>query len=287
MPTYIPKILENHIMIEFQENEDKALASILEEDDCWHKVNENCWRAPYSMRRAEFAKRFCENPKKCVEIQKSLAAIRVRHKQEMIEILEKRKIEHFVHFTNAHNLESILKYGLLSVREMQERGITYISNDNDRFDAKLGGISLSVSFPNYRMFYKKRQTSKESDWVILLLDPNQIVGLTCRFYAKNAACSEMKRKGIPFNAVKEFENMFCGEGVENRENKGIPSSFTTDPQAEVLVLDAIPVSAIQTVCFANDTTRKRFNNLLCAQGVSGRTEEKYFDKRIDYKHWGN
>ena len=139
MPTYTSKALENYILIEFQENEDKRVASILEKDDYWHKVNEHCWEAPYSMRRAEFSKRFCDNPQKCVEIENSLLVIREKHRQEFIEIIEKRQINHFVHFTNAKNLESIFKYGLLSVREMQERGITYISNDNDRFDAKLGG----------------------------------------------------------------------------------------------------------------------------------------------------
>jgi len=287
MPTYVSKILENYILIEFQENEDKTVARVLDTDDYWRKINENCWKAPYSMRRAEFAKRFCENPQKCIDLQKSLVEIRTKHKQDMIEILERRKINHFVHFTNAKNLESIFQYGLLSVREMQDRGITYISNDNDRFDAKLKGISLSVSFPNYRMFYKKRRTWKESDWAILLLDPKQIVELPCRFYAKNAACSEMKRKGIPFNAVKEFENMFCGEGEEHREKIGIPSCFTTDPQAEILVLDAIPISAIQTVCFENDITLTRYKNLLYDIGVNVCTDRKYFDKRIDYMYWGN
>ena len=137
------------------------------------------------------------------------------------------------------------------------------------------------------MFYKKRQIAKESDWAILLLDPKQIVELPCRFYAKNAACSEMKRKRIPFKPVMEFEKMFRGEGMENREKMGIPSFFTTDPQAEILVMDAIPISAIQTVCFETGITLSRYNNLLCGKGVDVCTDGMYFDKRLDYMYWGN
>lgn len=285
MPTYISKALENYILIELQENENQMVASILEEDCYWRKINEKCWKAPYSMERAEFAKRFCENPQKCIELQKSFAEIKIEHKQGMLEIIEKRKINHFVHFTNAKNLESILEHGLLSVREMKERGITYISNDSDRFDAQLKGISLSVSFPNYKMFYTKRQIFKESDWAILLLDPKQIVELPCRFYVKNAACSGMKRKRIQIRPDMEFENMFHEDGMGIREKLGIPSFFTTDPQAEILVLDAIPVKAIQTVCFANNIALARYNNLLNAKEVDGCVDGKYFDKRMDYEYW--
>ena len=274
MPTYVSKILQNYILIEFQASEDKTITRVLDKD-YWKKVDENCWRAPYSKERAAFAKEFCENPQKFTGIYEN-------RNNELHQVVEKRQIEYFVHFTNAKNLENIFKYGLLSVREMQNRGIEYISNDRKRFDEKLGGISLSVSFPNYKMFYNKYQLHAEYDWAVLLIEPKQVLDLRCRFYAKNAASSQMQCKGTTMSLVEEFESMFLEDDAKSRERMGIPTCFTTDPQAEILVFDDIPVSAIHSVCFENDTILRKYNHFMYGHGVKVCVNKMYFDRRRDY-----
>ena len=286
MPTYVSKILENYILIEFQENEDKTLARVLDTDDYWRKINENCWKAPYSMKRAEFAKDFCGDPQKYLEYRCSSELLKLNRQKELYNVLNEQEIEYFVHFTNAQNLENIFKYGLLSVRELQNRGIEFVPNDMERFDNKLGGISLSVSFPNYRMFYKY-QCARKCDWVILLIDPRPILELKCNFCTKNAASIRM-RKRISLNPVFDFKNMFCENSLtKSREKSGIPKKFTTDPQAEILVMEDIPLSAIQGICFRDKEAFEKYNYLLRGHGIKICIDETYFGKRMDYMYWGN
>ena len=286
MPTYTSKILENYILIEFQNGEDTRIAKVLDNDDYWRKINENCWRAPYSMERLSFVKDFCVNPQKYLGIQSKTEQLRAKQKKELYDVANEQEIEYFVHFTNAQNLENIFKYGLLSVRELQNRGIEFVANDMERFDNKLGGISLSVSFPNYRMFYKY-QCNRKCDWVVLLIEPKQILELKCNFCTKNAASIRM-RKRISLNPVLDFKNMFCENSLtKSREKSGIPKNFTTDPQAEILVMDDIPISAIRGICFRDRGAFEKYNYLLWGHSIKICIDETYFDKRMDHQYWGN
>ena len=107
MPKYISKVLENYILIKFQENEDKTVARVLEKDDYWRKINENCWKAPYSTKRAEFAKDFCGNPQKYLEYRSSEELLKLNRQKELYDVVNEQEIEYFVHFTNAQNLSLI------------------------------------------------------------------------------------------------------------------------------------------------------------------------------------
>ena len=58
-----------------------------------------------------------------------------------------------------------------------ELDIDYIITDPNRWDNQLNWVSTSISFPNYRMFFSKRQNTYNLEnlvgvtgWVILLLD---------------------------------------------------------------------------------------------------------------------
>ena len=286
MPIYKSKVLENYILIEFQKGEDKTAERVLERDDYWRKMKEDCWRAPYSMERASFARDFCRNPQKYLEITSNEEILRAKRKRQLYEVLEEQEIEYFVHFTNAKNLENIFKYGLLSVRDMKNKEIEFIHNDKERLDNKLGAICLSVSFPNYRMFSKYRYSS-ECDWVVLLIAPKQILELNCKFCVTNAASRKMRRR-ISINPAFDFKNMFSENMLtKSREMSRLPKNFTTDPQAEILVMDSIPINAIQGVCFQNEDALMKYNYLLQDRRIKIYVDETYFDKRIDHMYWGN
>ena len=73
---------------------------------------------------------------------------------EIKRFIEERNIESLFHFTPVDNLENILKYGLLSINNLNRLGIDYYYNDENRYDDRLDAISTSIEFPNYKMFYK-------------------------------------------------------------------------------------------------------------------------------------
>jgi len=64
------------------------------------------------------------------------------------------------HFTRANNLPDIIKHGIYPISRIAEIGVTPEINDELRLDGRLDGISLSIAFPNSRMFYKYRQENQ-------------------------------------------------------------------------------------------------------------------------------
>ena len=68
-----------------------------------------------------------------------------------------------------------MQSGLLSRRQLDSQEGNFYFNDSDRYDEQKDAICLSLSFPNYKMFYSIRETRKKiagvdhSQWVVLLL----------------------------------------------------------------------------------------------------------------------
>ena len=77
------------------------------------------------------------------------------------QICDERNIETLVHFTRVENLSSILQNGLLSRKALEileeTRGQQFLFNDRKRKDGHKDAICLSISFPNYQMFYPIRE----------------------------------------------------------------------------------------------------------------------------------
>lgn len=124
-------------------------------------------------------------------------------------IVESRGIEYLIHFTQADNLASIVRQGLLSVEEAKRRGVNVRTNDANRYDGYLNAISVSVSFPNAQMFYKLRKLHPEIDWVLLLIDPAVLFEKRCGFCRFNAADKRTpKRNEGALMGARQFEQMF-------------------------------------------------------------------------------
>lgn len=187
-----------------------------------------------------------------------------------------RGIKHFVHYTRVDNITSILKYGLCSVQYMAEHNIPFIANDEQRLDGRRDSISLSVSFPNYKNFYLARERG-QTEWCVIHFDPIKVIELDCAFFRTNAANSIFR--DIDWNELKvpeSFEKMFESR---NRSNE-IPDCYTTDPQAEIMVRDFIPVEFIEQISF-NYPSNVDYTSIPC----KCKCNPLLFSYRDDYLKW--
>lgn len=179
-------------------------------------------------------------------------------------LVVKLKVPFLLHFTRVGNLSSIIQHGLYPVARACEIGITPQINDPHRFDGHLGATSLSIAFPNYRMFYKHRAENDGVEWVVLAIDPAVLWKKDCAFCRHNAA--DAKISSQPLAALKMVEalaGMFDEiEGIQTRAEQQLKTFDPTDGQAEVLVFDVIEPASIHGVVFNKATTRDQYRGLL-------------------------
>ena len=119
---------------------------------------------------------------------------------QIAELAKAKEIKYLVHFARVENLPSIALYGLISRQLLVQNNLPHFYNDNLRLDNLPNTISLSVTFPNYKMFFKYRGSNK---WVVILLNAYKILEkFECIFNYTNAANHEIRdtdieqRKGI-------------------------------------------------------------------------------------------
>lgn len=129
------------------------------------------------------------------------------------------------------NVASIARNGLLS-RDRMDRlkgsGFSYVHTDEKRLDGMPDHISTSVSFPNYKMFYKCRQEFSPDNWVVIPIRKEALWELDRKFFFNNAAGSEIQSPlNERWSSVEAFDRMF--EREENRVNiqKWTPLPFVT------------------------------------------------------------
>lgn len=164
------------------------------------------------------------------------------------EFIENRGIKSLYHFTVIDNLEAILNYGLLSRTKLQENDFGYFYNDENRYENKLDAICVSISFPNYRMFYKYRQKYPDSVYCVLELKPSILYEKKCLFCVTNAANdSERFKNDSDKTGIDALKKLFYDD--KYMEEVGLGMEMPTDPQAEVLILDNIEVEYIKSINF--------------------------------------
>ena len=86
--------------------------------------------------------------------------------QSIIQYAKSRHIEDCVHFTNVLNLKSIINYGLLPKSTLKEESMNFQENDVYRYDGFENATSLSITFPNYKMFYSIRTQDTSKNWAV-------------------------------------------------------------------------------------------------------------------------
>lgn len=183
---------------------------------------------------------------------------------KIMEVVAAKKIPALFHFTRRRNLESILRHGLLSVSRAAEMAITPHINDSLRLDGYRNAVSLSIAFPNDRMYYKYRQSEPNEEWVMLGIDPAILWQSNCAFCQRNAADHRIREQPLAdLTKVDAFRGMFDPiDGVASREEQRLMDYDPTDPQAEVLVFDLIRPDQIIAVGFDNQKAFDAFSHLL-------------------------
>lgn len=210
------------------------------------------------------------------------------------EYVKMRGINNLIHFTSYSNLKSILNHGLLPVDELKSRNFIYKKNDPDRKDNRTDAISLSISFPNYKMFTEKRYKLTDRNWVVLVLEKSVLWEKNCIFVNDNAAnpnqSNNIKNHNMDWNNnINELKNLFCAKkdykGNEIKRATNIGYNMTTDPQAEVLVCENIERKYIKEVHYKDfDISNFIINNNF---DITFKNNRYYYKPRDDYKLWGN
>jgi hypothetical protein len=181
---------------------------------------------------------------------------------ELRKEVNRRRIEHLIHFTPTINLLSIFEQGKLLSRALLEQFdidqtdiFDYIEfTDDIRFDDK-SFINLSLQHPNSFLFNRFQQkTSDEThiSWCVLKIDKKYI-------YYHNAANSHNKRNIGINGGVNKFRQMFAetlqivtSYNSRTISRNGLQSKYPTDEQAEVLIKNEISISDILQVCFKDE-----------------------------------
>jgi hypothetical protein len=215
-----------------------------------------------------------------------------KRRKKMLPYVASRGVKHLVHFTRVENVDGILTRGLIGREDLGAEGLEFLVNDQHRFDYQPNATCLSISFPNYKMFYALRQKDPAADWAVLRLKPEILRDKRCAFARMNAASREMACTPLEERTSKSaLESMFLDhDGFPHRVTLRIPDHYTTNPQAEVLALQEIEPKYIQDVLF---NAKGKIQNIeLVRQLVrnhKGMTQflygPPYFQPRSDYTHW--
>jgi hypothetical protein len=188
-----------------------------------------------------------------------------------------------VHFTDARNLESILRHGLLSVRELENCGVAFFRSDTARWDDRLDAICLSIEFPNWQMFYSKRQ-EEGRQWAVLGIESSILWELDCAFLPDNAARSQLRRSQA-HRGVEAFRNLFSDVGGRRRADLELRDCDPTHPQSEVLCFQPIPSEYIQFIHVDTADVLEWFRTHEVGAPIRVSVERKYFRPRSDWRHW--
>ncbi len=180
------------------------------------------------------------------------------------EYIESRGIDKLIHFTQYKNIESILKHGLMTRSNLDNLSMKYYFNDRMRLDNRENSISLSISYPNHIMLWKY---SRDEHYVILALEPSILWEYDCLFCGFNAATQTINKTPIDtLRGLDALKYMFetDKEEEEFRKSERIRSCDPTQEQAEVLVLDDIPIDRIIEIHFnpKNNKYRSEYSDFI-------------------------
>lgn len=203
--------------------------------------------------------------------------------REIYQLAERRRIPHLIHFTRVENLPFIISEGLLSNQRVRGFGRPVV--DHDRFDKRPEYVCASISFPNYRMFYRLAQCNQEK-WCILVINVKVLWEESCLFYPYNAASSDLSRKELlVLQGVEAFEKMFQDTVQGRRRDPALPCHYPTSPEAEVLIFNKVSPEDLVRVEFFSTESREANSKLLVENGLNSLVSSQYFNRRMDSSQW--
>lgn len=186
-------------------------------------------------------------------------------------VVERRQIEHVLHFTRLENLPFILEHGLRSRSDLMDAHFAVRPSAQHRMDDEDRAVSVSISCYYPKMFAAKRHAAGGAAWIFLLLDPSLLWALPCRFHAQGVASTAARQEIGAKNGGWALEKMFAEgligstqEGI--RVRAGLPTSWPTFASAEVQVMDAIHPDYIGGVWAENCKVRDHAAAILTDAG---------------------
>jgi len=207
-------------------------------------------------------------------------------RDKLIDLMRTRNVRLLVHFTRAENLASILKSGIVPRANLSGDAIF---NDQMRLDGFTEASSLSISFPNYRMFYAYQDKNQNQNWVVIGIHPDVLLDLPCLYFSSNAASSGIRKDDEQALAaqmgVVGLSGMFYENHEIDRSMRGLETNWPTDPQAEVLVFGTIDPRYFMG--FAFRFCDPHLQSLACdvLPGLKQIVGGKLFGPRNDWAHW--
>ena len=191
--------------------------------------------------------------------------------------LNERGIKRLVHFTPLENVPTILHYGLIP-RDYLQLGVLDLAlgakfTDGQRLEMLPQYNCLSITSPNYAMFYSKRWTQGGS-WAVIEFDPELVARLYFDFTPTNAA------SGVaPMGGVQGAENLF--RFPECRTKLNLMPCEPTDPQAEALCDSVLGPDSIRNIYVA----KEKDADWLQQNGIKSMTNNSLFLPREDWEFW--
>lgn len=178
-------------------------------------------------------------------------------------IVNQSCIPYLVHFTNINNLSSILNIGLHPRGNSARYNFSPLVNDELRLDGHLDAVSLSVGFPNSRMFYKYRKYFDQDLWVVLVIDRSIMWKRKCAFCKHNAADTRISSMSLDDLSgsralLSMYEEM---PSPYSRREQNLYQYDPTDVQAEVLVFGVIPKSMIVEIVFDSPSLMNKYKEI--------------------------
>lgn len=198
------------------------------------------------------------------------------------EYAAERGIKNLLHFTRESNLDSILQRGLVTRDVLTREGFSSF-NDNVRADYT-SAVCFTIGFPNYKMWYGLKQENPGIDWVIVAVSPVALWTLPCAFCTANAALGSVA--AIPLvqrQTLAAFQAMYADVPGKERVKLRIADNFTTNPQAEVLMLQGVPRNYIFGLIASSVKQEARLKDKY--PGVQIFMKPGYFSYRNDFEYW--
>ena len=212
-------------------------------------------------------------------------------------MIKERGVQYFYHFTPFVNLPNILKFGIISrdsVNQKIEDGEhgSFMFTDVERLEGRTDCICLSVSFPNYKMFYKKRKDHPTLPFVLLEIDIEG--GLACpdtsfAFFDTNAATGRSKRNPISDKEILSHCTLEAAKQMFGEEGRSqlISPSYPTNPQAEVLFKGMVSPKAIKRCLVGSGEDWITVHDYPGVEKIQDKIQisKELFSPRIDYAQW--
>ena len=214
-----------------------------------------------------------------------------RKRQDAIKrFVEERSIKELVHFTRIENLPSILKFGLLSRSTLEEQDLEARFNDESRLDGSKDSVSLSIAFPNFKLFFRWSHADRHN-WAVISITPKVLWEKKCLFCKANAASNDVRWiKGDERRKIEALYGLYEDYDGRDRQIKrhvlSLTNDMPTNPQAEVLVLEKIDPEYMLKIHFFDKQSATTWldqhslsNFLPIAYG------SRFFSARRDHLHW--